>query len=165
MTEEHWLPIAGYEGLYEVSNLGRVRSTRRRGTTGRVLAIHPNGEGYAVAPLWRNNRVARPNVHRIVMAAFAGPCPDGLVVRHLNGNRMDPRLVNLTYGTAQENALDRVRHATDVNARKTHCKRGHQFSAENLYESSGRRYCRACRNREQQIRRKTSAIRSLSVAG
>ncbi len=50
--------------------------------------------------------------HRLVLTAFRGPCPEGMVTRHLNGVRTDNRLVNLAWGTPCENEADKVRHGT-----------------------------------------------------
>jgi len=113
VTPETWIPIAGYEGLYEVSDLGRVRAlpcptcgnrkaSIMRGSTTRYptvqLAIH---------------RVKQARlVHRLVAAAFIGPCPDGQEVRHLDGNRRNNTLANLAYGTHDENMADQIAHGT-----------------------------------------------------
>jgi len=111
MTEE-WRPVVGYEGQYEVSNLGRVRSLDRvveyRGGTprkvrGRVIRCAPGENGYPRVSL--SGRKFRL-VHVLVAEAFLGPKPTGQQVRHLNGNRSDPRLCNLAYGTQSENSHD-----------------------------------------------------------
>jgi hypothetical protein len=90
------------------------------------------------------------------MLAFVGPCPAGLEIRHLNGNATDNHLSNLTYGTKSENELDRVRHGTHHNARKTHCLRGHPFDTANTQMDHGRRRCKACL-RDQRAARKAAA--------
>jgi hypothetical protein len=51
-------------------------------------------------------------VHRLVLSAFVGACPDGMECRHLNGNRLDNRIANLAWGTKSENVADRKRHGT-----------------------------------------------------
>ena len=53
-------------------------------------------------------------VHRLVMLAFVGKCPDGLVVRHLDGDSTNNHLSNLTYGTQKENGEDKVKHGRTV---------------------------------------------------
>ena len=142
---EHWLPVADYEGLYEVSDLGQVRSLPRRTTSGRVLKPQPVSKfGHLEASLSRNGKVSRQLVHRLVLAAFVGPCPEGEEVRHLDGNPGNNRLSNLAYGTRGENNLDAVRHGTHYNARKTHCDHDHEFTPENTYERPDRPGTRTC---------------------
>ena len=53
-------------------------------------------------------------VHRLVLEAVAGPCPEGMEARHLNGDRYDNRAENLAWGTRQENAADQARHGTTL---------------------------------------------------
>ena len=119
MTEE-WKPVVGYEGYYEVSNLGRVRSVERLvvSKTGRrrvfpsvVLSLYANCYGRMLVGLWRDNRINRLSVHRLVAMAFL-PNPDNLPeVNHKDenpqNNRLDnlewcTRVYNLNYGTRVE---------------------------------------------------------------
>lgn len=90
---EAWLPVVGYEGIYEVSDLGRVRSQRR------VLKGH-DVYGYTHVSLGQR----QVSVHRLVAAAFFGPPPfDGAEVDHKNGRRADNRPGNLEYVSRAEN--------------------------------------------------------------
>jgi hypothetical protein len=93
-------------------------------------------------------------VHALVLLAHTGPRPEGMVVRHLNGDPADNRLANLAYGTYVENQADAVRHGTSqalIEAAKTACPQGHPYDSENTYV--GRQYltgrpkraCRACK--------------------
>lgn len=86
------------------------------------------------------------------MYAFTGDDPRQ--VRHKNGVPADNRLENLEYGTNAENQADSVAHGTHHMARKTHCKRGHEFTEANTYtylrrDGSGKmgRSCRVCRRK------------------
>lgn len=115
---EFWLPVRGYEGLYQVSNLGRVRSLReirggmnRRRTTPRVLTQHTRGR-YPFVSLSREGRGRSCSTHVLVADAFLGPRPDGMVTRHLDGNASNPTLLNLAYGTQGENEADKIAHGT-----------------------------------------------------
>ncbi|AGS82245.1 HNH endonuclease [Mycobacterium phage Bobi] len=173
MVKEIWLPVPGYEGHYEVSDLGRVRSLTRpvsngrgglRRVTGRVFARKLNRYGYPCVCLRKNGLRKDFTVHCLVLAAFVGPRPKGMVARHLNADRSDARLSNLCYGTHSENNYDRVRDGHDWNSVKTHCPRGHEYTADNTYTGPrGNRDCRACirrRSREYSSRRKSVALRS-----
>jgi hypothetical protein len=137
---ERWLPVPGYDGRYYVSDRGEVRSHVRKAT--RLLAQTSRSQaGYRGVSLGiRNPRY----VHVLVLEAFVGPRPHGAVVRHLNGDNQDNRLENLAWGTALENARDRVNHGRDFSASKTHCKNGHPFSGDNLRVRGRHRFCRAC---------------------
>ena len=120
MTEE-WRPVAGYEGLYEVSDQGRVRSldrlltqAGRNGTIytktmrGRVLRPGSMPAGHQSVVLTKAG--GSKCVHALVLAAFVGPCPEGAEARHLNGDPGDNRLVNLAYGSRRENGQDKKWH-------------------------------------------------------
>lgn len=155
---EQWRAVVGYEGLYSVSCLGRVRSENRLvdkadGTTqlvhARILAPVADRNGYLHVNLFRNNIGATGYIHQLVLAAFVGPQPDGLVVRHLNGKSSDNRLENLQFGTTSENHFDAVRHGTHRNAHKTHCPSGHEYTDENTFRFKNGRYCKKCRAGER----------------
>jgi thymidylate synthase (FAD) len=112
---ERWRAVAGWEGLYEVSDKGRVRTvSMRQGVRElhkpRKAAVGANG--YDVVSLSRGGKTRTYTAHRLVLEAFEGPCPPGHVARHLDGNRAHNRLENLTWGTAEENARDRIRHGS-----------------------------------------------------
>ena len=138
---ERWLPVSGYEGHYEVSDLGRVRNLRR-GTVQKTL---PDLNGYLTAKLSRSQQVRSYRVHRLVARAFLGPCPEDMEVRHLDGDPSNPALVNLAYGTHSENMKDMQRHGTDRNSTKTHCPKNHEYDDVNTRWYRGSRYCRQCR--------------------
>lgn len=139
-----WRPVVGWEGFYEVSDAGRVRSMPRpRVVVARPVKSTVDGNGYPKVDLHRPGRRSNMRVHVLVAAAFIGPRPDGQHVRHLNGDPADPRAVNLAYGTRSDNMLDAVRHGTHAKAAKTHCPAGHDYATHaRLYQ--GRRYCRGC---------------------
>lgn len=163
---ERWKPIVGFEGRYDVSDHGRVRSHIRwnRKPTPRIMNLTPHVTGVPYLKVRLTDGVGgHPTllVHRLVMDAFVGPCPDGLEVRHLDGDPSNNRLSNLQYGTRPENQLDAVRHGTHVNASKTHCSQGHKFTPENTI-SNGRvkaRRCRMC-HRERERDRYRRKVRS-----
>lgn len=132
---EEWCAIPGQEGRYEVSNLGRVRSLRRRGKSHGVGYDRPRPEplvmrldttpdGYRTVHLAGS---PRRRVHRLVLEAFVGPCPAGHEGSHLNGDRADNRLANLRWLIHVENETHKVLHGTlptgDRNGARLHVDR------------------------------------------
>lgn len=117
---EVWKPVVGYEGLYEVSDQGRVRSLHQRRWCGthwyevppRTMKATIARNGYPVVKLTREGVGRTIAVHSIVLTAFAGPKRAGQECRHLNGDSQDARLCNLCWGTPLENTEDRIRHGT-----------------------------------------------------
>jgi hypothetical protein len=155
MTHETWLPIVGYEGLYEVSSLGALRSLGRQMTTidGRRRTYPPRQvrgwlaqTGYPMVTLSRDGVKRKFTIHTLVAIAFLGPRPTPKhVACHNDGTRDNNHLVNLRWATQSDNLRDAVRHGTHHWANKTHCPKGHAYSPENTYVSkAGRRACRAC---------------------
>ena len=103
ILDERWLPVVGNDG-YLVSDQGRVKRIK----TGAIFS--PESSVYRVVDLRTVGASRTVLVHRLVMAAFGGPCPPGLCVNHKNGNKHDNRLDNLEYVTPRENSI----HARDV---------------------------------------------------
>lgn len=138
---EEWRPAPGFPD-YEVSNLGRVLSRRRRQP--RILRAATTGKGYLQVTLFSDSGARNVQVHALVLSAFVGPRPDGQEIRHLDGDSTSNRLDNLAYGTHAENMRDRVAHGRHPDANKTHCKWGHEFDDANTRIYRGQRFCRAC---------------------
>lgn len=123
---ERWLPVVGFEGLYEVSSFGRVRGldrmvgSRHKGTfktwKGRILARSPHkSDGYLRVRLSRNGQNYRGSVHRLVLEAFVGSCPDGMQACHYPDR--DPKnnnLENLRWDTQLANHEDSRKHGTAI---------------------------------------------------
>ena len=119
-TPENWKPIEGHPG-YEVSDQGRVRSLSRRilvegkrkphwkSWKGRILRPQANYAGYLHVHLGQTDQ---HQISALVLAAFVGPQPKGMVRAHNNGKNNDNRLVNLRYATHYSNQQDRVKHGT-----------------------------------------------------
>lgn len=151
---ESWRPIPDFEGHYEVSNVGHVRSLDRtlvypdghsHRLRGRLLSpgVQPPS-GHLHVNLKTQARKRTVAVHALVLEAFVGPRPDGLECLHGDGDPTNNRLDNLRWGTRSENNLDAVRHGTHVQSSKTHCPQGHAYSPDNVVMKSGSRECRTC---------------------
>lgn len=124
IVAEEWRPIIGFERIYEVSDLGRVRSFDRRcgsvragkpwSMTKRGRIMRPNNQpnGYLGLMLSNGDRSEKRLVHRIVLEAFVGPRPHGFWAAHNNGIKTDNRLCNLRWDTASNNQADKRKHGT-----------------------------------------------------
>ena len=122
---EEWRDVPGYEGKYQVSNKGRVRSLDRwvkngkkskRFHRGGILKHSLSTVGYPYISLTEGRKTS---IHRLVLEVFVGPCPKGMETRHLNGIRTDNRLENLCWGTNMENHQDKIRHGNSIRGEKS----------------------------------------------
>lgn len=105
MKREIWKSIPEYKGLYDVSNLGRVRRACDSCfyKKGDVLQTHKSVKGYLRVYLMKNSKEHLCTVHQLVLFAFTGPRPEGLLAAHLNDIKADNRLENLAWMTNSEN--------------------------------------------------------------
>lgn len=115
---ERWKDVVGYEGLYQVSDCGRIKSLDRivpdkrtgpKKLKGRILRPGTTGS-YLVVGLCKDGIQTTVRVHRLVAEAWLGPCPDGMEVCHGPNGQMDNSVSNLRYDTYVNNALDRREH-------------------------------------------------------
>ncbi len=107
--EEIWKDVPNYEGMYQVSNIGRVKSIKFK--KHKILKHSIVGNGYYQCSLWNNSINKRFYVHTLVSIAFLGHKPNGrkLVVDHINNVKTDNRVENLQIITQREN-LSKDRH-------------------------------------------------------
>lgn len=164
---ERWLPVAGYEGLYEVSDQGNVRSLTRTVECGGRYSRTIQGQPRKQVEIGRPNdrrkavRLCASNVyklrlvHQLVLEAFVGPRPPNFDGCHNNGAKLDNRLENLRWDTKSSNARDKLLHGTHHEANKTRCPQGHEYTPKNTRVTNGRRRCRTCHRIE--AARKVSA--------
>lgn len=152
-SAEDWKPVVGYEGLYEVSNHGRVRSLPREVKFGTSMRLSPQTilrprtipSGHQTVSIYRDRKRKTAKVHRLVLEAFVGPAPEGMECCHNNGIASDNRIENLRWDTTAANRRDSVKHGTNLNAAKTHCLNGHPLTTDNIYQSQlPYRICRTC---------------------
>lgn len=119
---EQWKDVVGYEGLYQISDLGRVRSVDRVTTDklgrqyvhkGRIRRLRlANRVGHLAVDLYIGGIRQTRLVHRLVAAAWIGPCLNGQQVRHGPNGVADNSVSNLCYGTSSEDGLDKRRDGT-----------------------------------------------------
>lgn len=146
---EEWRPVVGFEGFYEVSNYGSVRSLDRqigdggRGSRlmrGRVISLQKNKKsGYLYAQICGRKMLA----HRLVLEAFVGRCPDGMECCHNDSDKTNNFVGNLRWDTRYNNVQDIRAAGTHWQTRKTHCPMGHIYDA--TYTINGVRQTRVCR--------------------
>jgi len=127
---EEWRPVVGYEGLYEVSSLGQVRSVARvvkrpngeqRPLKGSLLKPGVHRQGYLFVILFKEGKRKYCTVHRLVAIAFLGQQPEGHVVCHGSKGIKCNEATNLSWGTYKQNSgPDRLRDGTDKRGEKHH---------------------------------------------
>jgi hypothetical protein len=113
LHSEIWEDVVGYEGIYSVSNLGRVRRDlggRCNAIAGRILRPALDKSGYWFVGLCGREKHMNLKIHSIVAAAFIGKRPRGLVINHKDGCKLNNRPENLEYCTASENTLHAYSH-------------------------------------------------------
>lgn len=123
MTEE-WRDIPGYEGRYQVSNLGRVKSLPfmqrcdrgMRRTSERILAQQKQNAGYMLVHLHLDNERKAQTVHRLVAAAFCAGMAPGLDVNHIDGDKTNNAARNLEWLERTDNHDHAVRLGLNTSA-------------------------------------------------
>src|SRR5438132_404339 len=139
---EIWKPVVGYEGLYEVSSLGRVKrvadsfmpsgGVRRKAPY--LLGLHRKRNGYISCLLYGDGVRRDATVHTLVAEAFIGPRPPGMQVNHRNGIKRDNEDVNLEWCSPKENTA----HAHRLGLRKNSKQRGERNGNAKLKETQVR---------------------------
>lgn len=147
---EIWKDVPGFEGAYQVSDQGRVRSldryverrakycTHKKWQQGRLLPLaRSKSHGYCQAFLQKEGGRKGMLVHRIVMAAFIGPAPLDMEVCHNDGDKSNNALANLRYDTRASNHADKRRHGTSRQGEKSHLAKLTQQQAEQVRAAAG----------------------------
>lgn len=170
---EEWRSVPGFDGRYEVSSTGFVRSLpktfhdslgRPRRMPGKVLKATVVPEGYHKVWLFGDGGKSYRYVHRLVLEAFVGPCPEGFFGCHWDDDQDNNHLANLRWASPTENVHDAIRNGMHGMAQRTHCPQGHPYSRENTYRYKHKtnvRRCKTCAADEQRRRRdRRRAIRA-----
>lgn len=123
--DEKWKDIEGYEGLYQISNLGRVKSLPkpcRNNSISKEKILKPriNDNGYCVVDLYKNKKRKVFRIHKLVMHTFIGK-NESLDINHIDGNKTNNKLSNLEYCTRQENMLHAVKIGLSKGCIKVKC--------------------------------------------
>src|SRR6266700_5008781 len=137
--KEIWKWVIGFRKKYKVSNFGRVKSVKRmiaggnggwRISKSKIMDTSPGWYGHLLVGLSKQGTHYTKLVHRLVLEAFVGPCPEGMECRHFpDRDPTNNRLDNLSWDTEQVNQLDRIEHGTDVRGEK---HPGHKLSTEEV---------------------------------
>lgn len=127
MDKEIWKPIKGFEGLYEVSNLGRIKSCDKEWAIYRGVISHRKGQimkdkevagGYMQISLSKNGKQSMHLTHRLVASAFVDNIDNKPHVNHKDGNKKNNHADNLEWVTPSENQI----HSRDVLHRRYHSR-------------------------------------------
>ena len=120
MSVEEWKSVKGFEGLYEVSNFGRVKTLPRAKVKGGILKPSKNVWGYLICNLWKDGKRKLFQIHRLVALHFV-PNPDGKpIVNHIDCDKQNNCAINLEWCSQKENINHSVMlgHYENVGAEK-----------------------------------------------
>jgi hypothetical protein len=133
---ENWKDVIGFEGYYQVSNLGKIKSLSRyikhsRGSDmllkEKILSTQVNCHGYLKVILSKHNSQKTFRVHTLVCKAFLNNPENKRDINHINGNKTDNRLINLEYNTRSEN----MKHCFRIGL---NCHKGQNHNQSKLNE-------------------------------
>lgn len=147
MSEEIWKDIPGYEGIYQASNLGQIRSLDRETftTNGQlrkyksyIIQTWPERHGHLALRLSKNGKTKTHKVHQLVLMAFVGPCPSGFECRHYpDRNPTNNNLKNLSWGSKELNqGQDRVDQGTSNRGERCGSAKLTEFQAKEIKSST-----------------------------
>lgn len=128
MSKEIWKDIKGYEGLYQISNYGNIRSIKRKNVRkDRILKSRLGSNGYYFIFLYKKSERKFFKINRLVAVAFIPNLENKPQVNHINGIKTDNRVENLEWVTAREN----INHALNTGLKKHHIIM--QYSLDNEF--------------------------------
>ena len=106
---EKWLDVIDFEGIYEVSNHGNVRSLKS-GKFKKITIDKTTNRPFL--NIWKNNKQSVVRIHKLVLEAFVGKKPQGMECCHNDGNPFNNHIDNLRWDTPKNNHADKVKHGT-----------------------------------------------------
>lgn len=138
-TTEEFKSLSGYEGIYEVSNIGRVKSLKRKGRLQDKI-LHPSlSRGYKIVALTnRNKKLKFFGVHQLVAMAFLNHIPSGhdLVCDHINLNRSDNRVENIRIVSNRQNTSHKKKSSSS------------EYTGVSWYKQTGKWMCHIMMNKK-----------------
>lgn len=133
---ETWVPIFGYEGLYEVSDKGRVRSLhRKRLRDGGIIKLQKHPQGYLRVAIYKDKKGKNRLIHRLVLTSFSDGPKIGLVINHKDGNKSNNNIENLEWVTLKQNTAHAINTKLSVNS---FCGKGEKHGMAKLNEAQVR---------------------------
>jgi len=130
MQEEIWKDIPDYEGIYQVSNLGRVKSFCKKKEN--IKTNYLDNVGYYVVSICKNNKCIPRKIHQLVAICFLNhiPCGHKFVVNHINNNPLDNRVENLQIVTTRHNTSKDKKNKTSNYTGVSFCKKQNKWRAD-----------------------------------
>lgn len=149
---ENWKPVKDFEGWYEVSDLGNVRSIDRKvdfedgryaNYKGQEMSKQNHSAGYYMVVLWKNRKCIRKYIHRLVAEAFIPNVEGKTFVNHIDGDKTNNNVTNLEWCTHVEN----IKHAYKMNLtpKDKQPKKVHQYDLQGNYIATYESYKEAAR--------------------
>lgn len=117
---EIWKDVKDFEGLYQISNTGKVRSLKRNNTNGKILKSAFNYKGYEVVYFSKNNKKYVRKIHRLVAESFIPNLNHKEQVNHIDGNKANNNVDNLEWCTCRENIIHAYRNNLFEKQRNSH---------------------------------------------
>lgn len=120
---EVWKSVPGYEGIYEISSNGKLRSLDRIDSSGhhrigRLMKPGGDKDGYLVTTLTKHAIEKRRRIHQLVLEAFVGTRPENTIGCHIDGNILNNNVSNLRWGTAKSNSEDMIKHGREYKGQR-----------------------------------------------
>lgn len=127
MQKEIWKDIKNYEGRYQISNMGRVKSLFRKVKTvsgyyitvqEKILKQTVDNTGYYVVSLWKNNKHLRAHIHRLVAETFIFNHNNKPFINHIDGDKLNNNVSNLEWCTPKENNIHAYQYGLNPSRKK-----------------------------------------------